>query len=194
MESVLCNSAVCGISFVGCSSGASTSASSSNVSSSSSYGGYWRFLEDVRGVRLPRLARGYQRSTPRAVADGPIPIPRRVNRVKEEKEVVMVDPVEAKKLAAIEMQSIRAKEKLKKQRRIEAINGGFAVLGLTTGLILEGYTGKSIPYQIFGYLDGLGNFLSQASAPLTLSQKVLQDITLQLSAIQEVLEKVVNSQ
>ncbi|KAL3698261.1 hypothetical protein R1sor_012337 [Riccia sorocarpa] len=193
MESVLCTAAARGISLIGCSSGASTSASSRNVSSSSSYGEHWRFREDVLGVQLPRRGSRHQKQQTRAIADGPGSIPIRVTKVKETKAVVMIDPIEAKRLASIEMEAFRAKQKLKKQRRIEAINGGFAVLGLTTGLILEGYTGKGILDQIAGYLDGLANFLSQASAPLTPSQEVLQEITSQISSTQEVLQNVINS-
>jgi len=37
---------------------------------------------------------------------------------------------------------------MQKQQRIEAINGGWAVLGLTIGIILEGYTGKGFLAQV----------------------------------------------
>jgi hypothetical protein len=37
---------------------------------------------------------------------------------------------------------------MQKQQRIEAINGGWAVLGLTIGIVLEGYTGKGILAQV----------------------------------------------
>ncbi|RLM78821.1 uncharacterized protein C2845_PM12G12070 [Panicum miliaceum] len=62
--------------------------------------------------------------------------------------VVMVDPLEAKRLAAKQMQEIRAKEKLKKQRQGEAINGALAMIGLTAGLVVEGQTGKGILAQL----------------------------------------------
>lgn len=37
---------------------------------------------------------------------------------------------------------------MQKKKRIEAINGGWAVLGLTIGIIVEGYTGKGILSQV----------------------------------------------
>ncbi|XP_075514554.1 uncharacterized protein LOC142549476 isoform X2 [Primulina tabacum] len=67
------------------------------------------------------------------------------------KEVVMVDPLEAKRLASKQMAQIKAKEKLRKQRQIEAINGAWAMIGLTVGLVIEGGTGKSIIAQLAGY-------------------------------------------
>ncbi|RWR91343.1 Early light-induced, chloroplastic [Cinnamomum micranthum f. kanehirae] len=70
-------------------------------------------------------------------------------------EVVMVDPLEAKRLAAKQMQEIRAKEKLKRQRQIEAINGAWAMIGLTAGLVIEGQTGNGILTQVFGYLKAI---------------------------------------
>ncbi|XP_073018356.1 uncharacterized protein [Primulina eburnea] len=67
------------------------------------------------------------------------------------KEVVMVDPLEAKRLASKQMAQIKAEEKLRKQRQIEAINGAWAMIGLTAGLVIEGGTGKSIIAQLAGY-------------------------------------------
>ncbi|XP_074559687.1 uncharacterized protein LOC141815636 [Curcuma longa] len=67
--------------------------------------------------------------------------------------VIMVDPVEAKRLAAKQMQEIKAKEKLKRRRQAEAINGTLAMIGLTAGLVIEGQTGKGILGQIAGYLE-----------------------------------------
>ncbi|XP_072966220.1 uncharacterized protein [Typha angustifolia] len=64
---------------------------------------------------------------------------------------LMVDPVEAKRLAAKQMQEIQAKEKLKRRRRVEAINGAWAMIGLTAGLVVEGQTGKGILGQLAGY-------------------------------------------
>ncbi|KAL0428226.1 UNVERIFIED_CONTAM: hypothetical protein Slati_2997400, partial [Sesamum latifolium] len=66
---------------------------------------------------------------------------------KSNKEVIMVDPLEAKRLAAKQMEQIKAKEKFKKQRQIEAINGAWAMIGLTAGIVIEGHTGNSIPAQ-----------------------------------------------
>ncbi|KAG6495919.1 uncharacterized protein LOC121992574 [Zingiber officinale] len=66
--------------------------------------------------------------------------------------VIMVDPVEAKRLAAKQMQEIKAKEKLKRRRQAEAINGTLAMIGLTAGLVIEGQTGKGLLGQLAGYL------------------------------------------
>ncbi|XP_073147258.1 uncharacterized protein [Henckelia pumila] len=67
------------------------------------------------------------------------------------KEVIMVDPLEAKRLASKQMAQIKAIERLRKQRKIEAINGAWAMIGLTAGLVIEGETGKSIIAQLAGY-------------------------------------------
>ncbi|XP_022969696.1 uncharacterized protein LOC111468645 isoform X2 [Cucurbita maxima] len=74
------------------------------------------------------------------------------------KKVIMVDPLEAKRLAAKEMEKIKAKEKFKRRRQIEAINGAWAMIGLTAGLIVEGQTGKGILAQLAGYLAAVVNF------------------------------------
>jgi hypothetical protein len=37
---------------------------------------------------------------------------------------------------------------VQRQRAVEAVNGGWAVIGLTAGLVIEGYTGKNILYQV----------------------------------------------
>ncbi|KAJ6698716.1 hypothetical protein OIU79_012086 [Salix purpurea] len=60
----------------------------------------------------------------------------------------MVDPLEAKQLAAKQMKEIQKKERLMKRRQIEAINGAWAMIGLTAGLVIEGHTGKSILEQV----------------------------------------------
>ncbi|KAL3532915.1 hypothetical protein ACH5RR_006436 [Cinchona calisaya] len=70
---------------------------------------------------------------------------------RSSKEVIMVDPLEAKRLAAKQMEQIKAKERVKRQREIEAINGAWAMIGLTAGLVLEGQTGKGILSQLAGY-------------------------------------------
>ncbi|KAJ4968557.1 hypothetical protein NE237_015258 [Protea cynaroides] len=67
-------------------------------------------------------------------------------------EVIMVDPLEAKRLAEKQMQEIQAKERLKKRRQIEAINGAWAMIGLIAGLVIEGQTGNGILAQLAGYL------------------------------------------
>ncbi|XWS27290.1 hypothetical protein CRYUN_Cryun26dG0102300 [Craigia yunnanensis] len=73
-------------------------------------------------------------------------------------EVIMVDPLEAKRLAAKQMKQIKAKEKFKRRRQIEAINGAWAMIGLTAGLVIEGQTGKSILAQLAGYLSAIIHF------------------------------------
>ncbi|CAD6243616.1 unnamed protein product [Miscanthus lutarioriparius] len=75
--------------------------------------------------------------------------------------VVMVDPLEAKRLAAKQMQEIRAKEKLKRRRQAEAINGALAMIGLTVGLVVEAQTGKGILGQLAGYLTAISSLFGQ---------------------------------
>lgn len=70
-------------------------------------------------------------------------------------DVIMVDPVEAKRLAAKQMEKIKAREKLKRRRQIEAINGAWAMIGLTAGLVVEGKTGKVILMQLADYLSAI---------------------------------------
>ncbi|KMZ62845.1 hypothetical protein ZOSMA_43G00260 [Zostera marina] len=65
--------------------------------------------------------------------------------------VLMVNPLEAKQMAVKQMQEIQAKERSNKLRRIEAINGAWAVIGLMVGLVIESRTGNSIPQQLTGY-------------------------------------------
>jgi len=77
------------------------------------------------------------------------------------KEVIMVNPLEAKRLAAVQMQQLQAEAKFKRQRKIEAINGGWAMLGLTAGLVMEAQTGNGILLQLAGYLNKLAAFLDQ---------------------------------
>ncbi|GAA0140403.1 hypothetical protein LIER_01759 [Lithospermum erythrorhizon] len=71
------------------------------------------------------------------------------------KEVIMVDPLEAKKLAKKQMEQIKSKERFMKRRRIEAINGAWAMIGLTAGLVIEGHTGQNILSQLAGYWAAL---------------------------------------
>ncbi|XP_026657705.2 uncharacterized protein LOC103699445 isoform X2 [Phoenix dactylifera] len=73
-------------------------------------------------------------------------------------EVMMVDPLEAKRLAAKQMQEIQAKEKHKRRRQAEAINGAWAMIGLTAGLVVEGHTGKGILDQLAGYFSAIISF------------------------------------
>ncbi|KAL3623852.1 hypothetical protein CASFOL_032668 [Castilleja foliolosa] len=77
------------------------------------------------------------------------------DRKSSKKEVVMVDPLEAKRLAAKQMEQITAKEKFKNRRNIEAINGAWAMIGLTAGLVIEGHTGNTIIAQLAGYWDAI---------------------------------------
>ncbi|KAI3771982.1 hypothetical protein L6452_03155 [Arctium lappa] len=77
---------------------------------------------------------------------------------KSRKEVIMVDPVEAKRLAAKQMVAIKAKQSLKRRRQIEAINGAWAMLGLTAGLVIEGQTGNGILAQLVGYWAAVAGF------------------------------------
>ncbi|XP_024967697.1 uncharacterized protein LOC112507365 [Cynara cardunculus var. scolymus] len=77
---------------------------------------------------------------------------------KSRKEVIMVDPVEAKRLAAKQMVAIKAKQSFKRRRQIEAINGAWAMLGLTAGLVIEGQTGNGILAQLAGYWAAVVGF------------------------------------
>ncbi|KAG5563782.1 hypothetical protein RHGRI_000096 [Rhododendron griersonianum] len=77
---------------------------------------------------------------------------------RSKKEVIMVDPLEAKRLAAKQMEAIKAREKLKRRRQIEAINGAWAMIGLTAGLVIEGQTGNSILSQLVGYWEAIVHF------------------------------------
>ncbi|KAH0654837.1 hypothetical protein KY285_029719 [Solanum tuberosum] len=76
-------------------------------------------------------------------------------RERKRKEVIMVDPLEAKRLAAKQMEEIKAKERYQRRRQIEAINGAWAMIGLTVGLIIEGHTGLSIPSQLESYVSAV---------------------------------------
>ncbi|XP_055823003.1 uncharacterized protein LOC129891616 [Solanum dulcamara] len=76
-------------------------------------------------------------------------------RERTKKEVIMVDPIEAKRLAAKQMEEIKAKERYQRRRQIEATNGAWAMIGLTAGLIIEGHTGLSIPSQLASYIAAI---------------------------------------
>ncbi|XP_009409768.1 uncharacterized protein LOC135678910 isoform X2 [Musa acuminata AAA Group] len=76
-------------------------------------------------------------------------------------EIIMVDPIEAKQLAAKQMQEIQVKEKLKRRRQAEAVNGTLAMIGLTAGLVVEGQTGKGILGQLAGYWDAITSFFTR---------------------------------
>ncbi|XP_030523503.1 uncharacterized protein LOC115736124 isoform X2 [Rhodamnia argentea] len=76
-------------------------------------------------------------------------------------DVIMVDPLEAKRLAAKQMQQLQAKEKFQRRRKLEAINGAWAMIGLAAGLVVEGQTGKGILSQLAGYWDAFVRFFVQ---------------------------------
>ncbi|CAN6449620.1 unnamed protein product [Victoria cruziana] len=80
-------------------------------------------------------------------------------------KVVMVDPLEAKRLAAEQMEMLKTKEKFKRQRQIEAINGAWAVIGLTAAVVIEGQTGDGILAQLAGYWMAVSMLLKK-SIPL----------------------------
>lgn len=42
---------------------------------------------------------------------------------------------------------------LQRQREIEAVNGAFAMIGLTAGLVIEGHTGNSILAQVISLTE-----------------------------------------
>ncbi|KAA8535472.1 hypothetical protein F0562_030475 [Nyssa sinensis] len=50
-----------------------------------------------------------------------------------------------------EGQAFRVLSNPNRKRQIEAINGAWAMLGLTAGLLIEGQTGKNILSQLVGY-------------------------------------------
>ncbi|KAG5414202.1 hypothetical protein IGI04_001769 [Brassica rapa subsp. trilocularis] len=72
-------------------------------------------------------------------------------KVKAKKEVIMVDPVEAKRLASKQMEEIKGRERQQRRREVEAINGAWAIIGLLIGLVIEAQTGKGILAQLDGY-------------------------------------------
>ncbi|WVZ74654.1 hypothetical protein U9M48_022814 [Paspalum notatum var. saurae] len=132
------------------------------------YSGSSRFLTIERVSSAPSLLRWtiqykqsghtlYRRSKALASASADSP---KVKRSSGD-SVVMVDPLEAKRLAAKQMQEIRAKEKLKKRRRAEAINGALAMIGLTAGLLVEAQTGKGILGQLAEYLTAISSLFGQ---------------------------------
>ncbi|CAH2077789.1 unnamed protein product [Thlaspi arvense] len=72
-------------------------------------------------------------------------------KVKAKKVVIMVDPLEAKRLVGKEMEEIKGRGKQQRRREIEAINGAWAIIGLLIGLVIEAQTGKGIVAQLAGY-------------------------------------------
>ncbi|CAA0816874.1 Unknown protein [Striga hermonthica] len=111
-----------------------------------SFAGYKWGLRGEHDLRL--FSRGKRSHTIRVLAN---PNASSSDKERSKKEIVMVDPVEAKRLAAKQMEQIKAKERFKKRRHIEAINGAWAMVGLTAGLVIEGHTGNTILSQLAGY-------------------------------------------
>ncbi|XP_066322013.1 uncharacterized protein [Miscanthus floridulus] len=133
-----------------CSSGSSHFLTIERVSSSPSLS-RWTIQYKQLGHTL------YRRSHVLAFASADAPQGKRSSG----ENVVMVDPLEAKHLAAKQMQEIRAKEKLKRRRQAEAINGALAMIGLTAGLVVEAHTGKGILGQLVGYLTAISSLFGQ---------------------------------
>ncbi|KAJ7571181.1 hypothetical protein O6H91_01G153400 [Diphasiastrum complanatum] len=74
----------------------------------------------------------------------------------------MVDPLEAKRLAAEQAKVLQALAKFQRQKEIEATNGGWAMVGLTSGLFIEAYTGKNIVSQVLDYFRSLFEIIQDA--------------------------------
>ncbi|CAA7050184.1 unnamed protein product [Microthlaspi erraticum] len=89
-------------------------------------------------------------ANPNATPPGP-------GKAKVKKEVFMVDPLEAKRLAGKQMEEIKGRERQQRRREIEAINGAWAVIGLLIGLVIEAQTGKGILAQLAGYWSAVLN-------------------------------------
>ncbi|KAJ4913492.1 hypothetical protein Rs2_08113 [Raphanus sativus] len=128
--------------------GANSQLSSSNLhgritiplaSSSSSLLNGLRRHQDARGGAVRVLANPNGSSSPPP------------GKVKAKKEVIMVDPLEAKRLAGKQMEEIKGRERQQRRREIEAINGAWAIIGLLIGLVIEAQTGKGILAQLSGY-------------------------------------------
>ncbi|XP_057464161.1 uncharacterized protein LOC130753963 isoform X2 [Actinidia eriantha] len=110
------------------------------------------FKWGLKRVQDAKLVTSRKKGQAFRVLENPNVSPRKVS---SRKEVIMVDPLEAKRLAVKQMEEIKAKEKLKRRRQIEAINGAWAMIGLTAGLVVEGQTGNSILAQLAGYRDAI---------------------------------------
>lgn len=87
----------------------------------------------------------------RVLANPNVSPPPPPGKAKVKKEVIMVDPLEAKRLASKQMEEIKGREKQQRRREIEAINGAWAIIGLMIGLVIEAQTGKGILAQLAGY-------------------------------------------
>ncbi|KAK8952759.1 hypothetical protein KSP40_PGU005984 [Platanthera guangdongensis] len=80
---------------------------------------------------------------------------------KPRSDVVSVHPIDNKREYRKNKKELKRLARRQRQRRIEAINGACAMIGLTTGLVVEGQTGKSILSQLAGYLKGIFSFFSR---------------------------------
>ncbi|CAI5513139.1 unnamed protein product [Closterium sp. Naga37s-1] len=69
------------------------------------------------------------------------------------KQVLLVDPVEAKRLAQEDLKKRAKAASQQKWREIEAINGAWAVIGIFAALVGEGFTQTGILGQCALYLE-----------------------------------------
>ncbi|CAN8326193.1 unnamed protein product [Cochlearia groenlandica] len=118
----------------------------SPLSSSSLVKGLRRHQEDAKLVG--NKARG---GAVHVLANPNIPSPSLPGKVKTKKVVIMVDPLEAKRLAMNNMEEIKGKEKQQRKRETEARNGAWAITGLAIGLVIEAQTGKTVLAQLVCY-------------------------------------------
>eukprot|EP00271_Cylindrocystis_brebissonii_P020363 TRINITY_DN6706_c0_g1_i1.p1 TRINITY_DN6706_c0_g1~~TRINITY_DN6706_c0_g1_i1.p1 ORF type:complete len:180 (-),score=22.05 TRINITY_DN6706_c0_g1_i1:609-1148(-) len=77
------------------------------------------------------------------------------------KEVVLVDPLVAKRIAEEDFVRRQKDAAKQRQREVEAINGGWAAVGLVGGFVVESITGQGILAQVASYLDGVATFFDQ---------------------------------
>ncbi|GJP72001.1 hypothetical protein CLOP_g2778 [Closterium sp. NIES-67] len=103
----------------------------------------------------------YKRFSVRAVAVSPSSAPdgvagetgRAGGAPRGAKQVVLVDPVEAKRLAQEDLKRRAKAASKQKWREIEAINGAWAVIGIFAALVGEGFTQTGILGQLAIYLE-----------------------------------------
>ncbi|XP_018461967.1 uncharacterized protein LOC108833012 [Raphanus sativus] len=87
-------------------------------------------------------------------------------KLRAKKEVIMVDPLEAKRLASKQMEEIKGRERQQRRREIEAINGAWAIIGLLIGLVIEAQTGKGILAQLDGYWSAVLHLFTSSTQNL----------------------------
>uniref|UniRef100_A0A1J3GJF3 Uncharacterized protein n=1 Tax=Noccaea caerulescens TaxID=107243 RepID=A0A1J3GJF3_NOCCA len=138
--------------------GADSQLSSSNgcfaiPSSFSSYS----LVKGLRRHRDAKLVVNRGRGGAVRVLANPNASPPPPGKAKVKKEVYMVDPIEAKRLAGKQMEEIKGRERQQRRREIEAINGAWAIIGLLIGLVIEAQTGKGILAQLAGYWAAILN-------------------------------------